>query len=70
MKFSLFAAAAFVGLASAEQAVVVNSCNSDIYVQSFPYDGGNAGPLTTVKPGKSFREDLRPSGSVSLGRIV
>lgn len=64
MKFSLFAAAAVLGLASAEQAVVINSCNVPIYVQSFPYSGGKAGPLTTVQPGKSFKEDLRPSGSV------
>lgn len=63
MKFSLFAAAAALGLASAEQAVVINSCNSPIYVQSFPYGGGN-GPLTTVQPGKSFKENLRGGGSV------
>jgi hypothetical protein len=65
MKFSLFAAAAVLGLASAEQAVVINSCNSPIYVQSFPYDGAKPGPLTTVQPGKSFKENLRSTGSVS-----
>lgn len=64
MKFSLFAAAAVLGLASAEQAVVLNNCTSTIYVQSFPYGGGKAGPLTAVKPGMSFKEDLRATGSV------
>jgi hypothetical protein len=65
MKFSIVALAGLSGLASAQQAIVINSCSSPIYVQSFPYDGSAAGPLTTVQPGKSFSEKFRPSGSVS-----
>ncbi|EAQ87753.1 hypothetical protein CHGG_04372 [Chaetomium globosum CBS 148.51] len=49
--------------ASAQQAVVKNNCQTTVYVQSFPYDGSAAGPLTTLAPGKSFTEDLRQSGS-------
>ncbi|KAH8170317.1 16 kDa allergen [Sarocladium implicatum] len=63
MKFSLVALAAICGLATAEKAVVVNQCSTPIYVQSYPYDGGKPGPLTTVQPGKSFSEDFRRSGS-------
>ncbi|KAI6779022.1 uncharacterized protein J7T54_004518 [Emericellopsis cladophorae] len=63
MKVSVLALAAVLGLTSAQKAVVVNNCNSAIYVQSYPYDGSSPGPLTTVKPGKSFSEDFRPSGS-------
>ncbi|KAI1158614.1 hypothetical protein F5B18DRAFT_640232 [Nemania serpens] len=48
---------------SAQQTVVKNSCKSTIYVQSFPYDGSAAGPLTTVAAGKSFSETFRLSGS-------
>jgi len=50
----------------AQQAVVKNNCQSTVYVQSFPYDGSAPGPLTTLKRGQSFSEDLRPVGSVSL----
>ena len=66
MKFSIIAAAtALMGsAAAANKAVVTNSCNGNIYVQSFPYDGSSPGPLTTVQPGKEFSEDLRASGSV------
>lgn len=49
----------------AQQAVVKNNCQEVIYVQSFPYDGSAAGPLTTLSPGQTFAEDFRPSGSVS-----
>lgn len=69
MKFTLFAAAAVLGLASAEQAIVINSCTVPVYVQSYPYGGGAAGPLTTVMPGKSFKEDYSPTGSVCRPRI-
>lgn len=48
--------------ASAQQAVVKNNCQQAIYVQSFPYSGGN-GELKTVQPGQTFSEDFRPSGS-------
>ncbi|TPX17577.1 uncharacterized protein E0L32_012140 [Thyridium curvatum] len=47
----------------AQQAVVKNNCQEVIYVQSFPYDGSAAGPLTTLSPGQTFAEDFRPSGS-------
>lgn len=53
---------------SAQQTVVKNSCKSTIYVQSFPYDGSAAGPLTTVAAGKSFSETFRLSGSVRLSQ--
>jgi hypothetical protein len=65
MKFSIVALAGLSGLVFAQQAIVINDCKSPIYVQSFPYDGSAAGPLTTVQPGKSFSERFRPSGSVS-----
>ena len=66
MKLStIFAGAAIAATsASAQQAVVHNKCTVPIYVQSFPYDGGAAGPLTTVQPGQAFSEDFRKSGSV------
>jgi hypothetical protein len=68
MKFSFVAAAALLGLASAQQAVVVNSCKETVYVQSWPYGGGQPGPLTTVAPGKSFTENLRGTGSVRASK--
>ncbi|KAH6964787.1 alkaline foam protein B precursor [Fusarium venenatum] len=65
MKFSaITAAAALVGAASAaNKAVVINECDTAIYVQSVPFNGGAAGPLTTLKPGQRFSEDLRTPGS-------
>ncbi|OTA65356.1 hypothetical protein K449DRAFT_403944 [Hypoxylon sp. EC38] len=48
---------------SAQQAIVHNNCQSTVYVQSFPYDGSAAGPLTTLAPGGTFSEPFRPSGS-------
>ncbi|KAL2208285.1 hypothetical protein CC79DRAFT_1322235 [Sarocladium strictum] len=63
MKVSFVAIAALLGVASAQKAVVTNNCDNTIYVQSYPYDGGKAGPLTAVKPGKTFQETLRSSGS-------
>ncbi|RYP77893.1 hypothetical protein DL769_003304 [Monosporascus sp. CRB-8-3] len=55
--------------ASAQRAVVKNSCDSTIYVQSFPFDGSAPGTLTTVAPGKSFSEEFRKSGStVKIGK--
>ena len=62
MKVSILAVAALLGLASAQKAVVVNGCNTAVYVQSYPYSGGS-GTLTTVQPGKSFSENFRSSGS-------
>ena len=70
MKFSIVALTAFLGLAAAEKATVVNQCSTPIYVQSVPYGGGKAGPLTTVQPGKSFSEDFRRTGSVSLPDLL
>ena len=66
MKFSILTAlAAVLGrAAAANQAVVINDCSTAIYVQSYPYNGGAPGPLTTVKPGQRFSEDMRTSGSV------
>ena len=68
MKFSATAlTAALVATgASAQQAIVKNNCQTTVFVQSFPYDGSAAGPLTTLAPGKTFTEDLRQSGSVRL----
>ncbi|KAK2592295.1 hypothetical protein QQS21_010015 [Conoideocrella luteorostrata] len=63
MKVLAIASAALLGLASAQNAVVINSCSSAVYVQSFPFDGSAAGPLTTVQPGSSFSEGFRASGS-------
>ncbi|XXH02837.1 hypothetical protein Hte_009224 [Hypoxylon texense] len=48
---------------SAQQAVVKNNCPNTVYVQSFPYDGSTAGPLTTLASGQTFYEAFRPSGS-------
>ncbi|KAI0434190.1 hypothetical protein F5Y09DRAFT_280762 [Xylaria sp. FL1042] len=66
MKFlSLITGAAlFVCGVSAQQAVVNNYCNYTIYVQSFPYDGSTAGPLTALQAGGGrFAEDFRLTGS-------
>ncbi|KAI1370596.1 hypothetical protein F4677DRAFT_437924 [Hypoxylon crocopeplum] len=49
--------------AAAQRAIVTNKCAAPINVQSFPYDGSTAGPLTTLEPNGTFSEDLRPSGS-------
>ncbi|CAJ2503062.1 Uu.00g104560.m01.CDS01 [Anthostomella pinea] len=48
---------------SAQQAVVVNSCTSNVYVQSFPFDGSAAGTLTTLAPGGRYAEDFHAAGS-------
>lgn len=66
MKFSILTTlTALLGsAAAANQAVVINDCSTAIYVQSYPYNGGAPGPLTTVKPGQRFSEDLRSTGSV------
>ena len=66
MKTFAAATAIMAGLVSADNAVVRNSCSSSIYVQSFPYNGNDAGPLTTVKPGESFSEKFVSSGSVCV----
>ncbi|KHO01315.1 uncharacterized protein MAM_00316 [Metarhizium album ARSEF 1941] len=63
MKAPVVAFTALMGLASAKEAVVINNCPTTIYVQSFPYDGSAAGPLTTVQTGQSFSEAFRASGS-------
>ncbi|KAF2995136.1 hypothetical protein E8E14_002401 [Neopestalotiopsis sp. 37M] len=49
--------------ALAQQAVVKNNCQTNIYVQSFPFDGSAAGTLTTVTPGQSYAEDFKTAGS-------
>ncbi|KAL4724555.1 hypothetical protein ACLX1H_007996 [Fusarium chlamydosporum] len=61
MKFTAFTALAaiFGTAAAANKAVVINDCTNTIYVQSFPFNG----PLTALKPGQRFSEDLRASGS-------
>ena len=68
MKFSIFTvlAATISSAVAANKAVVVNDCSSTIYVQSWPYNGGAPGPLTTLKPGQRFSENLRSSGSVRI----
>ncbi|XDG02359.1 hypothetical protein ABKA04_001974 [Annulohypoxylon sp. FPYF3050] len=48
---------------SAQSAIVQNKCSTTIYVQSFPYDGSAAGPLTTVAAGQTFSEVFHPAGS-------
>ncbi|KAL4732123.1 hypothetical protein ACLX1H_001131 [Fusarium chlamydosporum] len=65
MKFSVLASlTALVSSATAaNQAIVKNDCSGTIYVQSFPYNGGAPGPLTTLKPGQKFSENMRSSGS-------
>ncbi|CCT69185.1 uncharacterized protein FFB20_09275 [Fusarium fujikuroi] len=65
MKFSILTAlTAIVGsAAAANQAVVKNDCSGTIYVQSWPYNGGAPGPLVALKPGKTFSENLRSTGS-------
>ncbi|KAF7546086.1 hypothetical protein G7Z17_g8669 [Cylindrodendrum hubeiense] len=65
MKFSILTTVtALLGsAAAANQAIVINDCSTAIYVQSYPYNGGAPGPLTTVKPGQRFSEALRASGS-------
>ncbi|KAH7166515.1 hypothetical protein EDB81DRAFT_782369 [Dactylonectria macrodidyma] len=65
MKFSVLTTlTALLGsAAAANKAIVINDCSTAIYVQSVPYNGGAPGPLTTVKPGQRFTEDLRASGS-------
>ncbi|KAF7543282.1 hypothetical protein G7046_g10030 [Stylonectria norvegica] len=69
MKLSVLSAlTAALSAAAANQAVVYNDCTTVIYVQSYPYNGGAPGPLTTLKPGQKFSEDLRASGSsVKIG---
>ncbi|KAI8632866.1 hypothetical protein F5Y19DRAFT_332303 [Xylariaceae sp. FL1651] len=65
MKFlaTIMGAALVATGVSAQQAIVKNSCQSTVYVQSFPYDGSAAGPLTTVTSGNNFTENFRASGS-------
>ncbi|KAJ5204995.1 uncharacterized protein N7498_005874 [Penicillium cinerascens] len=63
MKTSLIAFGALLGLASAQNAVVHNHCDTTVYIQSFPYDGSAPGPLTTLSKGETFSEKFRPSGS-------
>ncbi|KAH7310783.1 hypothetical protein B0I35DRAFT_453115 [Stachybotrys elegans] len=63
MKFSMITAAAILGLASAQQAIVINGCKETVYVQSVPFDGSKSGSLTTLAPGKSFTEEFRKGGS-------
>ncbi|KAI3328238.1 hypothetical protein F4824DRAFT_484341 [Ustulina deusta] len=48
---------------SAQQAVVQNSCQSTIYVQSFPYDGSAAGDPDKLWPpeARSLRASMHPA---------
>ena len=55
---------------SAQSAIVQNKCSTTIYVQSFPYDGSAAGPLTTLTAGQTFSEVFHPAGSVSFLPIL
>ena len=64
MKASLITLGAFLGLVSAQNAVVHNHCATTVYVQSFPYGGSGPGTLTTVPKGGTFSEKFRTSGSV------
>lgn len=72
MKFSILTAlTAIVGsAAAANQAVVKNDCSGTIYVQSWPYNGGAPGPLVALKPGKTFSENLRSTGSVRIPSLL
>lgn len=72
MKFSILTAlTAIVGsAAAANQAVVKNDCSGTIYVQSWPYNGGAPGPLVALKPGKTFSENLRSTGSVRTPSLL
>ncbi|KAI0172702.1 hypothetical protein GGR52DRAFT_418423 [Hypoxylon sp. FL1284] len=65
MKFfaTVMGAALAATSVSAQQAVVKNNCEDTIYVQSFPYDGSDAGPLTTLASGETFYESFKPAGS-------
>ena len=64
MKTSLITFVALLGLVSAQNAIVNNHCNTTVYIQSFPYDNSEPGPLTTVLSGGAFSELFRTSGSV------
>ncbi|KAI2601832.1 hypothetical protein GGR54DRAFT_580968 [Hypoxylon sp. NC1633] len=65
MKFTTIVAGAALAATgvSAQNAIVRNNCKTTIYLQSFPYDGSAAGPLTTLAAGQTFSEKFRPSGS-------
>ncbi|KAI0206073.1 hypothetical protein F4808DRAFT_408818 [Astrocystis sublimbata] len=66
MQFSfatIMGAALLASGVSAQKAVVKNTCKTNIYVQSVPFDGSASSALTTVAPGKSFSENFRKSGS-------
>lgn len=62
MKF--ITAVSFLAAAvSGQRAVVTNNCDATVFIQSWPFDGSATGPLTTVRKGQTFSEDLRRSGS-------
>lgn len=67
MKCSAIAAAALVAVAHAGKAIVVNNCDATVYVQSFPYSGGQ-GAQTALQKGQTWSEDMIASGSVRLPR--
>lgn len=71
MQFLALVAAAgtFVAPALAQQAIVNNMCAETVYVQSWPFENGSPGPLTTLTTGQQFSENLRPVGSVSTPQI-
>ncbi|KAJ2981074.1 hypothetical protein NUW58_g3860 [Xylaria curta] len=60
---TIMGAALLASGVAGQKAIVKNTCKTNIYVQSFPYDGSAAGALTTVAPGQSFSENFRKSGS-------
>ncbi|KAG6007199.1 hypothetical protein E4U21_006218 [Claviceps maximensis] len=61
--FVVAAAAAMIGAASAQNAIVKNNCDATFYVQSFPFGSDAPGPLVAVDPKQSFSEALRNTGS-------
>ncbi|KAJ5428791.1 hypothetical protein N7445_010245 [Penicillium cf. griseofulvum] len=63
IKTSLITFVALLGLVSAQNAIVNNHCDTTVYVQSFPYNNSEPGPLTTVPSGGTFSEPFRVSGS-------
>ncbi|KAG5950229.1 hypothetical protein E4U53_005357 [Claviceps sorghi] len=63
MKASIVAAAAMLGAASAQKAIVHNGCKSPIYVQSFPDNNDKPGELKTLHTGEEYSEALLSSGS-------
>ncbi|KAL8409754.1 hypothetical protein RB594_008001 [Gaeumannomyces avenae] len=63
MKFSVIAAAAsLVAVGSCGKAIVKNNCDATVFVQSFPFSGGQ-GAQTALKKGDTWSEDMIAAGS-------